>query len=90
MVALDVRRLVRRFGGPKQLHTRLAADGHSVTIKAVNQWVNRNRIPSDWLTVLSVYADQDGEPLHLRDYLLREGPSPRQPSAGDNDMTFLE
>lgn len=49
---LDVQALVADLGGPTTLQGKLRRKGHDISVKAINMWVYRKRIPGDWLSVL--------------------------------------
>ncbi len=72
MPRIDAQRMVREFGGPSQLQRRLVKDGHDISLKAVERWISRGRIPGDWLVIMSVYAVNDGRHIHLHDYVLSD------------------
>lgn len=69
---LDVPRVIDRFGGRTQLHSRLVREGHDVSIKMLEKWRERGRIPANWIVELIRLARAEGKPLDLNDYLVRE------------------
>ncbi len=87
MPEIDARRLIRSFEGPAHLRRRLAHDGYDVSIKTIERWVARGRIPGDWLVILSAYAAQDGRQLRLHDYIVSEDDRAR---LCGQDRDFLE
>ncbi len=70
MPVIDARSLIRTFEGPAHLHRRFRRDGYDIHIKTIERWIARGRIPSDWLLILSAYADQDGRQIRLHDYIV--------------------
>lgn len=70
MTLIDARRLIRSFEGPAHLQRRLTRDGYEISIKTIERWSTRGRIPSDWLLILSAYAAQDGRQLRVHDYIV--------------------
>ena len=49
---VDVPRLIDHLGGPTQLQRELDKRGHSISVKGINMWVFRKRIPGPWLVTL--------------------------------------
>lgn len=78
---IDVKRLVARFGGPQKLHGLLIRRGFKLSLKTINQWGWRRRIPGPWLTELMAIAESQGRPLRIRQYQLE---------SEDEDMDFLQ
>lgn len=70
MPEIDARRLIRSFNGPTELRRRLLRDGYDLNIKTLERWAARGRIPTDWLLILSAYAEQDGRHLRLHEYIV--------------------
>lgn len=70
MPVIDARSLIRRFEGPAHLHRRLRRDGYDLNIKTIERWAARGSIPSDWLLILSAYAEQDGRQLRIHEYIV--------------------
>ena len=66
---LDCRKLIRRFGGPAQLHRRLVARGHDLSFKTVEKWRERDVIRTPWVAELIVMAKEDGYPVNLLDFI---------------------
>jgi hypothetical protein len=65
----DVARLVQRFGNRSRLHARLVSRGHKVSIKMVEKWRERSRIPDKWLAEMMAMAQEEGKPLDLNEYM---------------------
>lgn len=72
-VGFDVPRLIQRFGGRSQLHTRLVGRGFKKSIKMVEKWRERNRIPDRWLAEMITMANEEGKPLDLNKFMLTQG-----------------
>lgn len=64
----DVPRLIKRFGGRAQLHRRLTARGHTVSVKMVEKWRERGNIPPIWLAELLTIAEEEERPINLAEY----------------------
>lgn len=79
---IDAKRLVARFGGPQALHELLTRRGHTLSLKTINQWGWRQRIPGPWLIELMGIADVQGRPLRIHQYQLAD--------AEPEDMDFLQ
>lgn len=79
---LDVSKLLRRFGGTRALQERLVRRGRPISPKAIEKWVERGRMSSDWLNELALIADEEGEPLVLSDYIV--GAPKRLPKGAHN------
>lgn len=67
---IDAKRLVARFGGPQKLHELLLRKGHTLSLKTINQWGWRQRIPGPWLVELMDIAEAQGHPLRIHQYQL--------------------
>lgn len=72
MPLIDARSLIRSFEGPTHLRRRLQRDGYEISIKTIERWAARGRIPADWLLILSAYAAQDGRQIRLHDYIVSD------------------
>ena len=59
----NIEKIIADFGGVNDLHARLEAEGHDLSLRAVRQWKRRNAISAQWLLVL----------LNLRETELPEG-----------------
>lgn len=55
---LNTRGLVHRLGGQKALHRTLVANGHDITLDAIEKWCSRGSIPGVWIPRLQVVADE--------------------------------
>jgi len=67
--AIDVKSLINnRFNGRAQLHKRLRRAGFKITVKGIDKWIERNRIPGDAWPELYAICDKDGRPLDLAPY----------------------
>lgn len=56
-IRLDVAAIVRIFGGPTEMRFRLDRHGlGEVSEHAVSKWIERGRLPGEWLVALLVLA----------------------------------
>jgi hypothetical protein len=44
--------ILRETGGPVDLHAKLRAGGHDITLPAVRAWFRRGKIPADWVATI--------------------------------------
>lgn len=49
---INVKKLIDHLGGPTELQRKLEGKGHPISLKGVNMWGYRKRIPGPWLTTL--------------------------------------
>jgi DNA-binding transcriptional regulator YiaG len=70
MYQLDVKAVIRRFGGRTELWRRLTAMNHSISVKTIEKWTERSSIPSSQLLVLMALAKKEGKPLVIADYVI--------------------
>lgn len=78
----DVPKLVEHFGGRADLHAKFNKAGHKLTIRAIDQWLYRGRIPSDVLATMLRLSVLSGEPLDLAKFTKTDQqnrPEPREP-----------
>jgi hypothetical protein len=79
----DVSRIVEHFGGRTELHAKLVKAGHKITIRAIDQWLYRGRIPSDVLASMLRLSVLSGEPLDLAKFTKnadqQQRPNSREP-----------
>lgn len=79
----DVARIVEHFGGRTELHVKLVKAGHKITIRAIDQWLYRGRIPSDVLASMLRLSVLSGEPLDLAKFTKnadqQQRPNSREP-----------
>ena len=61
----DVAKIVEHFGGRTDLHAKLTKAGHKITIRAIDQWLYRGRIPSGQLAAMLRLSVLSGDPLDL-------------------------
>jgi hypothetical protein len=73
----DVVKLVDHFGGRSGIHAKLVASGMKLTVRAVDQWLYRERIPSAVLATLIRVSIIDGRPLNLAQFTCRSDKTPR-------------
>lgn len=78
---VDVHKLVHDLGGPTELYRRLEKDGYGddISVKGIDAWIARDRIPGKWLPVLL-----DKTRGTLRDYMVRA-----EVEDGGKDADFL-
>ena len=90
-IQMDAKKIVGLFGGPTVLAARLnATGGKDIKLKTVNMWIHRKSIPSYWLGILSMYAQQDRIRFNLRDYYTVEETEDTPPAEPMETMDFLE
>lgn len=87
MPRIDAQRIVRLFDGPAHLQRRLQRDGYSITLKAIERWVTRGRIPGDWLVILSIYANRDNLQFDLHEFVISDDDYPH---TRHDDRGFLD
>lgn len=68
-IKVDVAALCRYFGGAVTIKDRLELRGHAITLKAVEKWRERGRVPGYWLMELAAIAVEDGRELRLSEFL---------------------
>ena len=66
----DVRSAVRFFGGPAELARRAKASGKTLSIKGIEKWHERGRIPGSWLLVLATIAKAEGRLFEMHDFII--------------------
>lgn len=66
---LNVRGLVHRLGGQKQLLRTLAEKGHDITADGIEKWCARGRISGVWLARLQDIADEMKLAIKVTDIL---------------------
>lgn len=52
MIVWNTQQILHEFGGVVDLHAKLKAAGHDVTLRTVRGWGERNAVPGKWLAVL--------------------------------------
>lgn len=67
--SLNVRDVVKFFGGPAQLARSATANGNALTAAAIDKWQQRNQIPGAWLVRLSAMAKSGGRVFELHDFM---------------------
>lgn len=79
----DVPKIVEHFGGRADLHSKLNEVGHKITIRGIDQWLYRGRIPADALAAMLALSALSGEPLDLSKFTKQADqhsrPEPREP-----------
>lgn len=71
---LDVQRLLRHFGGAAALRKKLdilGTDEKTPTAVQMRKWVERKKIPGDWLVVLLVQAKLERRPIDITDFVMQ-------------------
>lgn len=69
MQKLDVKAVISRFGGRSTLWRKLAAAGHKINVRALDQWVARENIPTVWIIRLLELAGNEGWNFSIKDFL---------------------
>ena len=66
----NVAKIINDHGGAIDLHAKLKASGHHLSLNAVRMWLRRDNIPERWLAAIFVL---DGRPgLHPRNYIIED------------------
>ena len=68
---LDLRRMVKDFGGMTNTSRLLTADGWPTSRDAVDKWRRRQSLPVSTLCVLALIAKERGQRFDLYDYIKR-------------------
>lgn len=67
---IDVKKLVRRFGGTSKLFQLLMKYGYrNITRAAVQKWSDRGQIGGMWVPILLDIAKHEGVELSPRDFM---------------------
>ena len=86
MYQLDVKAIIKRFGGRTELWRRLnGVMRHSISVKTIEKWTERNSIPSSRLIIMMELAKKEGQPLIISEYVrtIAPGPNSTQPNRHD-------
>ena len=65
----NVRDAVRFFGGPASLARRATLHGNPLTVKAIEKWQQRDRIPGDWLVRMTSLAKIEKRHFEIHDFI---------------------
>lgn len=77
MYQLDVKAIIKRFGGRTELWRRLNTNmRHSISVKTIEKWTERTSIPSSQLLILMELAKREGKPLVISEYVRTLEPGP--------------
>jgi len=77
MYVLDVKAIIHRFGGRTELWRRMNNTmRHSISVKTIEKWTERNSIPSSRLLILIELAKREGKPLIISEYVRTLEPGP--------------
>jgi hypothetical protein len=77
MYQLDVKAIIKRFGGRTELWRRLNITmRHSISVKTIEKWTERTSIPSSQLLILMELAKREGKPLIISEYVRTLLPGP--------------
>jgi hypothetical protein len=77
MYQLDVKAIIKRFGGRTELWRRLNTTmRHSISVKTIEKWTERTSIPSSQLLILMELAKREGKPLVISEYVRTLLPGP--------------
>lgn len=74
---IDVQKLISDLGGPTTVQDKLSKLGHEITVKGVNMWVYRKRIPGEWISTLVTELG-----VSLKKY--------KRSDKGTDDLAFLD
>lgn len=70
MMIFDIAKLVDHFGGRSALHARLQAQGDTLSVRAIDKWIQRKAMPAKYLSILLRLAEDDtGKRLDLNQFL---------------------
>lgn len=79
----DVPKIVEHFGGRTDLHNKLKDVGYTITVRGIDQWLYRGRIPADALAAMLALSVLSGDALDLSKYTKQTDqqrrPEPREP-----------
>ena len=75
--------------GRSNLHAKLVGAGMKITILAVDQWLYRERIPSETLATMLHMSMLDGEPLDLTLFTKRDNQLSRPDTPDLNSISSL-
>lgn len=65
------RKIVAHFGGVSTTAQKLRSVGFKTSDKRVQQWQQRDQVPSNGLAALQVYADENNVRFVTSDFLTR-------------------
>jgi hypothetical protein len=65
----DVRGAVQFFGGPAKLARLSKANGKTLSIKAIEKWGERKRIPFSWVCHMAKIARAEGRLFDMTDFI---------------------
>jgi len=71
-VEIDVKAVVRFFGGQAELSRRLVANNTPVNLKTIEQWVTRQSIPMSGVLKLIQLAKSEGRIFEITDFVKQE------------------
>lgn len=69
---IDVKAIVRYFGGQAELCRRLTAQGTPIQLKTIEQWVTRRSIPMNRVLTLVQLAKTEGRLFEIHDFIIQE------------------
>jgi hypothetical protein len=66
---LNVRAVVLFFGGPAELSRRVKASGKTLSVKGIEKWHERGRVPGEWIVALIALAKSEGRLFEVHDFI---------------------
>jgi hypothetical protein len=85
----DIASLVSHYGGRTGIHAKLVGAGMKITVRAVDQWLYRDRMPTNVLATLIRVSIIDGHPLDLASFTRRSGDEHRTLTPDLNAISTL-
>jgi hypothetical protein len=62
---IDPKKVIAIYGGITETHRRLTRAGYSLSLQAVEKWVERGNIPTARLTQIAACAAKDKHPFDI-------------------------
>lgn len=62
---IDPRKVIAIYGGITETHRRFLRAGYSLSLQAVEKWVERGNIPTARLVQLAACMEKDGRPFDI-------------------------
>ncbi len=69
VMTIDVRKVIKRFGGRTILWKKIIASGDECHIRTIDKWIENDSIPTVRLMQLKTLADKDGFKFKIDDFL---------------------
>ena len=70
MSQLDAKAIVRHFGGRIELFRKLNANGHKISVKAIEKWTGRGNIPTPWIIKLIALSKAESNPITFENFII--------------------